>query len=56
MSFAVGCGMHKISLDPSDNQFVPTILPPPASEADIIDRINVFSSVFQVHFPFPTSS
>lgn len=48
MSFAVGCGMHKISLDPLYDQFVPTILPPPANEAEVIDRINVFSGVFQV--------
>jgi len=48
MSFAVGCGMHKISLDPSYDQIVPTILPPPANEVDVVDRINVFSGVFQV--------
>lgn len=36
------------SLGHSQQSFDATILPPPADEAEMIKRINVFSSVFQV--------
>lgn len=48
MSFGVGCGMHRITLNPTFNQYEATILPPPANIAEMVERINVFSGVFQV--------
>jgi hypothetical protein len=50
MSFAVGCGMHRLSLGPGEGaqSFDASILPPCESRAEMIERINVFGSVFQV--------
>ena len=73
MSFAVGCGMHRLSFAPAPSSvgsgpttrthansqpqllFDAAILPPPADEAEMIKRINVFSSVFQVSIRAPFS-
>src|ERR1700733_12130740 len=49
MSFAVGCGLHQMSSDMSGRS-VPgnVLLPPPQNLADYLERVNVFSNVFQV--------
>lgn len=49
MSFAAGCGLHQMSLNPADSQRTENVLIPPAENfADYLERVNVFSSVFQV--------
>ncbi len=51
VSFAVGCGFHRIGLGPamqfgSDERL--SVIPPPQDEAEIIQRIRMWHSIFMV--------
>lgn len=50
MSFAVGCGLHQMNVNDPNGSLAPgmTLLPPPQSNAEYVERVNVFSTVFQV--------
>lgn len=51
MSFAAGCGLHQMSLNPTEPLRTETVLLPSAENfADYLERVNVFSSVFQVRY------
>ena len=52
MSFAVGCGLHQMCSDIAGRPRPGSVLlPPPESLADYLERVNIFSSVFQVRRP-----